>query len=86
MGESVRLEFEGAFLLVEVDGNYDTMIWSVGAVENLPSLRPSTPHEWLSLISFRVRWLWLLTNHRGFQDGLELRELEAFGSRREVAG
>ena len=69
---SVRLEFEGVFLLVEVDDDYDTIIWSVGAVEDLPSPRRSIPDDWLPLISFRVRWLWLLTNHRGFQDGLQI--------------
>jgi hypothetical protein len=67
--EAVHLEFQSGHLVLEVDRNNDTIRWDVG-----PPFGESgeTPAAWVPMLSSDVRWIWLLTNHRGFQDGIQI--------------
>lgn len=66
---AIRLQFESGDQTIEVDDSDDTMRWTVGR-----SVEPAaeTPPSWVPLLESRVRWAWLLTNHRGFRDALQL--------------
>jgi hypothetical protein len=66
---AVRLQFERGELTIEADDSDDTIRWEVGeAVEPTTD----TPSYWLPLLEGDVRWVWVLTNHRGFRDALQL--------------
>ncbi len=67
--EAIRLDFHGGALSVEVNGDDDTVRWEVGSLTDQPG---DTPAMWIPLLSSRVRWIWLLTNHRGFQDAIQM--------------
>lgn len=67
--ESVHFEFVNGSLQVDVDINTDTINWGLGSATKSPL---PTPREWVDLLSGRVRWIWLLTNQRGFTDALQM--------------
>ena len=68
--ESVHFDFESGHLRVGVDGDYDTIRWEVGPKRDAAAA--GAPGGWEELLSSEARWIWLMTNHRGFTDGLQI--------------
>jgi len=68
--ESVHFDFEAGYLRVDVNGDNDTVKWKIGPRRGAtPGEAPDSLRE---LLSQEVRWIWLMTNHRGFTDGFQI--------------
>jgi len=66
---AVRFQFESGVLTIEEDGSGDTIRWHLS--HSADSI-DETPSAWSWMLSSRVRWVWVLTNHRGYRDALQL--------------
>lgn len=68
--ETIRLGFAGGSIVVSVDDADDAIRWDLGPEGDLAV--EGSPPGWEALLSSRVRWIWELTNHRGYRDGIQI--------------
>jgi hypothetical protein len=69
--DSIRFKFERGVLAISINIDDDTLEIDVSADARSDSKAVSSG-PCADLISGQVRWVWLLTNHRGFRDGIQL--------------
>ncbi|HEY2043945.1 MAG TPA: DUF6334 family protein [Jatrophihabitans sp.] len=69
---SIQFEFERGLLTVGIDIDTDTIQTEVGETRSEKPSGRKLADPWQALISSSVRWIWVLTNHRGFRDGLQI--------------
>src|SRR5262245_47757403 len=68
----VNIGFEKGSLSILADGDDDSIVVLEGAhpfdgLEDVSDVEP-----WSSLIGGQPLWMWMMTNHRGYTDGLQL--------------
>jgi len=67
--DAIRFDFQNGSLVVGLDPEDDTITWDTTSIVGMTS---SAPDAWADIVGHKVRWLWELTNHRGYRDGLQI--------------
>ncbi len=74
--DAVELQFEGGTIAsIYVDSEFDCLRLEFGEIEireQCYAIDASGAIPWAQVLGRNVSWIWLLTNHQGYEDGLRL--------------